>query len=279
MKLIRRLSHKLTKTVTPETVASTSQVSLRYWRPLDGRRNFGDELGRVVTTLMLARQGLTVEDESRRSCHLLSVGSILHFAQDGDVVWGSGRNGKIDADKHLCRELDVRAVRGPLTRAFLTECGVACPEIYGDPALLLPGLLPLRRAEPKHEIGFVPNLNDLRHGVVMPDEIARLGMHLISPYLPWRQAIEQILSCRAIVSSSLHGVVIAEAYGIDACLVKLSEHELPFKYQDYFAGTQRPDQYIADTIEAARSALGTLPRLSFDPKPLMEAFPYDLWLD
>lgn len=278
MKLIQRLSRKLTRTVKAQTAAApTPQISLRYWRPADGHRNFGDELGRVVSTLMLARQGITTEDESLRQCHLLSVGSILHFAQDGDVIWGSGRNGKVDADKHVWTQLDVRAVRGPLTRNFLAERGIFCPEIYGDPALLLPGLLPLRKTEAQHEIGFVPNLNDLKHRVVDPDDIIRQGMHLISPYLPWRQAIKEIISCRTIVSSSLHGMAIAEAYGIDACLVRLSQHEPPFKYLDYFAGTQRPEHYIAETVPDARAAVGGLAPLSFDPEPLKAAFPYDLW--
>lgn len=50
-------------------------------------------------------------------------------------VWGAGI---IDGTKKLrYKPKKVYAVRGPLTRKVLLAQGVKCPEIYGDPALLV----------------------------------------------------------------------------------------------------------------------------------------------
>lgn len=102
--------------------------------------NFGDLLGPLIVSRLMAQLGL--DPEAVRPARLLTVGSVLHWAQDGDVIWGSGVNGNIPGGQHIARILDIRAVRGPRTRAFLAGRGFTVPEVYGDPALLLPTVLP-----------------------------------------------------------------------------------------------------------------------------------------
>jgi pyruvyltransferase len=123
--------------------------------------NFGDLLGPAIVRMMLKRRGLGTH--SKVPVRLLSVGSCLHFAQDADVVWGSGVNGKVPIESHTARILDVRAVRGPRTRSFLVERGINVPEVYGDPALLQPLLMPELLSVPKkYTVTVVPNFNDLK---------------------------------------------------------------------------------------------------------------------
>ena len=47
--------------------------------------NFGDLIGPLVVRLLLERRGVRESAGSGR--RLLSVGSVLHFAHDGDTVW------------------------------------------------------------------------------------------------------------------------------------------------------------------------------------------------
>ena len=58
------------------------------------------------------------------------------------------------------------------------------------------------------------------------------------------KTIDEICSCDMIVSSSLHGIIIAEAYGIDAVWIKLSDKIIGgrFKFNDYFLGSGRCEQ-------------------------------------
>jgi pyruvyltransferase len=244
------------------------RVELVYWRPAQGD-NFGDFLSQVVTTKVLADAGHFIGEGTSQPQRLLAIGSILHLARDGDHIWGSGVNGKIKEDRYRFKRLHVHAVRGPLTREFLMKRGIPTPEIYGDPALLLPRLLQ-GRFRPSGDLPFVlvPNLNDL--------PLIRSFPNVVSPMLPWNSCIEQIIRGRFVIASSLHGLIIAEAFGLPARLLRLSERENLFKFEDYALGTGRPSIEFATSIDEAIE-MGGMPPIRFDPQPLLDAFPIDLW--
>jgi pyruvyltransferase len=249
-------------------------VELIYWRPVESV-NFGDELSRATVELMLSRRGITVFDEIPAACRLLAIGSIIHFAQDHSVVWGSGLNGSVTADNHKYTTLDVRAVRGPITRQFLASRGIEVPEVYGDPGLLIDILTNGRfGASKRRKVGLVPHMFD-----VGTPEVTRFAssseISIIDPCRSWNRVVDEIASCEFIISSSLHGLVVADAYGIQYIYVRLGENEGLLKYEDYYAGTGRSLRF-ATSIEEALSQ-GPCAPARFDPKPLIEAFPYDIW--
>lgn len=245
------------------------RINIFYWSP-EGRLNFGDYLAYAVVARMLALQELVPNEPSENPTSLFSIGSVLHFARDGDTVWGSGRNGKISGEEHRFSRLDARAVRGPLTRAFLGERNIECPAIYGDPALLIPRLFPSRFTwtPTPGKVGIVPNLNDLS---LVNDP------RVIDPTQRWDAVIDEILSCEFVVASSLHGLIVADAFGVPCAQVRFSSTEHDFKYSDYHLGAGRSEFWSSDTVEEALCR-GALPPISFDPEPLLAAFPYDLWL-
>ena len=246
-------------------------VDLFHWSPSGNRQNFGDHLSRIVVSKILADHQHVLEEETDASHTLLAIGSILHFAQDHDVVWGSGVNGKIAADAHSFSSLDVRAVRGPLTRTFLMERGITVPQIYGDPALLMPTLFPNRFAvDTQHRYVVVPNLHDI-------EIVERLNLaNVVSPISTWNRCIADILKGEMVIASSLHGLILAEAYGLPARYLRLSEEENIFKSNDYVMGTGRGEIEAARSIEEALE-MGGMPPPVFDPQQLMAAFPLDLW--
>lgn len=250
-----------------------SPVSGRLGKLLPWRKplnNFGDLLGPIVVQALLRDAGLSL-DSATCSKRLLTIGSILHFAADYDVIWGSGRNGKIAETQHRFTQLDVRAVRGPLTRSFLQARGIVVPNIYGDPAQLLPELKPdlikLATASPIHDVTYVPNYND-----------APFNHHsetLLDPRSPIDLCLERIATSRLVVGSSLHAIIVAESLNIPARLIR-SRVENEFKYNDYYLATNRPQFRMANTFaEAIKLGGEAPPKLSLEP--LRAAFPYDLW--
>lgn len=259
-----------------------SGIEIVHWNPRRpvfrgririGRRvsNFGDLIGPRLVERLATDRRLTKPAPGRS--RLLAVGSIIHFARSGDTVWGSGVNGVIGEDEYRFDDLDVRSVRGPLTRQFLLDRGIDAPEIYGDPALLLPELYPelvAIAADKRRDYVVVPNLNDYRrHSAEDPSNV-------LDPCSGLDHCLATIASSKYVVGSSLHAIIIAEALGIPARLVG-SAIESPFKYEDYYRGTGREPIPAAESIAEAVADRPETPRLECDLDAIREAFPVDLW--
>ena len=206
--------------------------------------NFGDMLSpRIVEWV----SGSPVQRVSRdHRGKLLGLGSVLDAARPGDLVWGTGvhpaffdaywRGGRIrHARWHRGRipETDIRVfcTRGPLTRDCLLQLGAEVPTAMGDPALLLPLIQP-EVHRPKREIGLIGHYRDKLYDVPC-------GILEIAPLKPWQEIVADILTCERVISSSLHGIVVAEAYGVPCTWLRPRSPEGIVKYLDYYLSTDR----------------------------------------
>ena len=194
-----------------------------------GRPNFGDALSPAVLAYV---SGLTPVLVSKR-CRgkVLAAGSVLHRLEAHDTVWGTGS--MYDSPIEPPPGVRFLAVRGPLTRSLIKD---NVPEVYGDPALLLPRLIQPSIGDSRHPVGIVPHYLD--YDVVSATDHGAL---LIDVRAPWQTVVDQINSCDVILSSSLHGIIVAEAYGIPAVWIKITDKIVggSFKYRDYYLSTGR----------------------------------------
>lgn len=212
-----------------ERVLSGPRVKLYWWA---GRPNVGDAISPLLVSGVSGRE--VYDAKKREHPKLLAVGSLMHYARAGDVIWGTGcisEETRIKTNKLL-----ACAVRGPRTRAVLLKHGVECPEVYGDPAILLPRFISPNAVSKTHSLGVVPHFMD-HDDITIDDPMVKK----ISVDLPAEDFVRELLSCERIVSSSLHGIIIAEAYGIPADWLKISKRLIGenFKFNDYFEGTER----------------------------------------
>jgi hypothetical protein len=207
----------------------------------------------------------------------LAIGSIVNRAQSRSVVWGSGCFGTEDR-RSLNRRASYVAVRGPLTRNLLRIAGIDCPPVYGDPALLMPMVF-APPAVKKYRIGLV-----LRHSertwlsTPADDDIRLIDMRSKDV----EGALTETLSCDRIVAASLHGLVLADAYGIpSAWLASTTPKGLEFKYHDYFLSVDKIRMAQPIDFDVPRLTLSQLESLTFDDRPirfdrdrLLEACPF-----
>ena len=205
-----------------------------WWRAV----NFGDTLTPIILEHFL-KEEIEFSSEPGNG-RIVGVGSIAHHAKAGDVVWGSGSN-RPGRDING-KDIKVLATRGPLSESQFKNTKTS--GIYGDPAILLP-MIYHPEIKKTHKVGYLPHYVDKAHAekAHSGDLIDGIGK-MVDIQADWKTVIDQVLSCEKIVSSSLHGIIVAEAYGIPAVWVQYSEKIIggDYKFQDYFLGTGRTEQ-------------------------------------
>jgi pyruvyltransferase len=243
-------------------------IKLFWWSPDDSSVNFGDHLSKVLIE-QIVQSPIDCETFVHPPESLLfGIGSLLEHAKNQDIVWGSGFLFEHRDDWDV-NQIDVRAVRGPLTRQILIEKGIACPEIYGDPALLFPRYFPqFKRQDAIYDYIIIPHIGEMY--LFLPYK------NVVFPSEPWDEVLDKILKSKLVISSSLHGIVLAEAYGIPARMLMMNLNTSLFKFKDYYAGTGRPDFQIAHSIHEALELQGEPPP-QVDLDRLDQAFPQELF--
>ncbi|MBX3744354.1 MAG: polysaccharide pyruvyl transferase family protein [Verrucomicrobiae bacterium] len=165
---------------------------------------------------------------------LLGIGSIIRRARPNCVVWGSGI--KTFHDSMESRGATVLAVRGYITQEWLLKNGAIDRSqaiSFGDPALLAPIYWPAPGVR-KWEVGVVPHFMELE--AIRKSQLPS-QWRLIEVTQDPVSVIDEIACCSLIVSSSLHGLIVANAYRIPSVWVKWSnaicQNGGEAKYLDY----------------------------------------------
>lgn len=201
----------------------------------------GDELNPLIVQEVSERP---VKRASLQECSLISIGSILEVAASAQReqpiwVWGSGfiRSGSKLMTRVKTKNLRFAAVRGPLSAKRLPRR--QRPRALGDPAVLS-DRLQRQRPQKRWELGVVPHYVDSNHPLVeklQDSQNSQEGVTLISPLSDPEEFVESIASCRALISSSLHGLVVADSVGTPNIWAEFSEQIIGkgYKYRDYLA--------------------------------------------
>ena len=241
--------------------------------------NLGDSLGEVIIKFILDKAGIDIDTPVSKTKHLNCVGTNIHGSYQDATIWGSGTyppRGRVDVflQKLSRRKLDVRAVRGPLTRKVLLELGHKCPEVYGDPAILMPLIYNPKTTEKKREKLVIPQFISERKFREQHPNDYMLSMNTAD----YQHVIDEIVSSEIVYTSSLHGIILAETYGVPAVFFRGLPQYKDFKYYDWYQSTGRMEITIAENYEEALTLdPQPLPHLEGLVKGLLDSFPYDLW--
>lgn len=208
------------------------ELSMYWWDDARHGANFGDA---VSPRIVKALSGATIHKVRKGGePRIFACGSILKWAQPGDQIWGSGH---AVMGHQTAMGIEVYAVRGPLTRSALMAQGIQCPEVYGDPAVLLPFLYGPASAKRTYKLGVIPHyIDQKRCREVMKDQLERDDVLFIDIMAGADVVLDAIASCSAIASSSLHGIIAAEAYRRRAVWVEFSDQVAGggMKFRDYY---------------------------------------------
>ena len=224
--------------------------------------NFGDELNPILLERLL---NLRAEWAPAARCDLLAIGSVLdkfcfyrpthalhrqRWIPRQRIVWGSGF---MMEDSRLRRGAwNIAATRGPLSRERV-------PAQRGEIAMGDPGLLVARMMEKRPAktaaLGLVAHYVDQGDERLRDFIDAAPHRRLINVMAHPDDVLEQIAGCDAILSSSLHGLIAADALGVPNGWLTLSGKVRggDFKFRDYWAGIGKPAMQPVTLADAGRA--------------------------
>lgn len=228
-------------------------IPLFYWSEkkfvFKDKENYGDLLSKYLVEKISGRPVKFMHPKEQSwfrwdKTHYLAIGSIIHHATKNSIVWGSG----IIDRKQKVAPAEFRAVRGPKTREYLLELNYKCSAVYGDPALLLP-----KYYDPfvnkSYKLGIVPHYHDYAEVVeIYREDTDILVIDMMT--LDVEEVTRQILKCEKVISSSLHGLIVAHAYQIPAVWVEFSKKLFGdgIKFVDYLESVKL-DYYIPQFLK------------------------------
>ncbi|UXN31279.1 polysaccharide pyruvyl transferase family protein [Glutamicibacter sp. M10] len=248
-----------------------------YWS--SGTLNFGDWVGPHLLKQMTGRQPIQGNRQGQSTRILYTVGSVAGWFKRNNVdVWGSGLIKPLSDDEIAVRRqlkgIKVHAVRGKLTQKNLVDSlGWEVPDVYGDPALLLPDMISKPDVK-QHEIALVPHYVH-RDAVLSGTPDGELTK-VVDVRRDIRDVIPAIAASNAVVSSSLHGLITAQAYGIPWVWLDVQDQQLTgkdFKFNDFFSCL---DKDAVSRVSVSKSDLASLPIEEIAKQASLPALEIDL---
>lgn len=203
-------------------------VHLKYFQKYP---NSGDVFSRVVASHYFSKNIIPVRNIPCEEPNLILLGSILHWADANSIICGAGFMFSNDRLKEMPRS--IVCVRGPLTAAILDKQGVSLQKKYADPGVLAPAFFP-DSSKIKYKIGIIPHRKDASNAWLKTNR--KKEILVIDVLSPLKKYFSQLQQCELILSSSLHGIIFAHAYGKPALWVELSDKVQGngFKFYDYY---------------------------------------------
>ena len=235
---------------TFDTRFTKSNVKLFYWGGKFNSGNFGDLLSFYIFEKLTGFQHeyCDIINRSNTDTHYMSIGSIINYSNKNTIIWGSGtisqNINKIGFQKVYC-------IRGPRTRNALLKYYTKeeIPEKYGDPALLTSFLYKPKTGK-KYKIGIIPSIIDYKEIselFINRTDLCVINLSINKTNKDIEAVLELIQSCEFILSSSLHGIIVSNAYNIP--VVRFEHNKLAgddTKFIDYFESVYS-DNFICET--------------------------------
>lgn len=175
--------------------------------------------------------------KERKSLHHKIKYNLTSLMFKPVIIWGGGFLKEGD-DCITKRKLDIRALRGEKTKQRLEKLlKIKLNNIVlGDPGILAYFIID-KKVQKKYKIGIIPHYADLNKSIFKELNNFIPNSILINPQENCLENLYKIYQCEAIISSALHGLIIAD--GMNIPNIRLIASDLiantQFKFEDYYS--------------------------------------------
>lgn len=237
--------------------------------PFFHQKGIGEDVYRVVRKIS-PRHFDMIEQSTIYS----AVGSVLGWLYaENSVVWGSGF--LHEGDLLPVEPQEILAVRGPCTADQINEQYGLSVDVFGDPAVLYT-LYYWPKITKRYSLGIIPHYVD--YDVIKKIYHDRTDICIIDIKSGNKKVIDSLLSCHCVASSSLHGLIMADAYGIPTTWIDwLTPKVDDFKYYDYFESIRCDKDCVSLTNYMSPEdiiSVSDKPSHMIDMKNLLHACPF-----
>ena len=217
----------------------SSPIKMFFW---DGVPNFGDQVGPWIASCLSKRPVLNVRGLNKSTNAIFGVGSIIQMINKNHQhcnIWGSGLidDKNINAVMRRLKSANVKkisGVRGKLTEKYLKSYDFDVAPVYGDPALIFSNLYEPNKIQLKSKKVIVPHYVHYE----LFKSLNLEGYHIVNVGDGVTNVIDQISNADLVISTSLHGLILAQSYGVPWAHLHLIDAKSlvgdDFKFHDYF---------------------------------------------
>jgi pyruvyltransferase len=167
----------------------------------------------------------------------LTLQARAKFVNYPNNVWCTGFIFGETNDTPFIRDMNFCSVRGELTKARVEKIiGKKLNIPTGDGGIITPYLFDKPIAK-KYKVGVVAHMHEQEH----PTFQRVLNFHKDSFFINLRhdpiEVIKQIAQCEIIISSSLHGLIVADSFGVPSQWIIVTDALKGdgFKFDDYYS--------------------------------------------
>jgi pyruvyltransferase len=251
---------------------------VRFCKEKDYPNNIGDSINSVIFEYFTQKKITsnncldTEEKNYEENVSILGIGSVIQHSNKNDIVFGTGCM-NIDFPMKI-KPKKIISVRGPLTRNFLIKNNINAPEIYGDPALLLPLIYNPKR-NIKYKLGIIPHYIDKKE-INLEKFLQKKEIKIIDIQSDYKKFVDDLVECEYVISSSLHGIIFSDAYNIPAYPCVLNKIDVDvFKFHDYFISVNRNLQIVEKSSDIYEIIKQMKPyKIQYDILKLLDIFPF-----
>lgn len=277
--------------INPYIIENLSGKKVKRVMVFRKKRNIILNLVKITRGIAIGRYTFSAYIEYIRSFtnpdYIVCIGSILQngFSEKAKI-WGSG----IIHSKSEVNQSKFYAVRGLKTKERINHLGYTFDGTIGDPAILLP-IVFNPHINKSNKIGVIPHVIHYSDSVKKFNDNKYMLIDLSEPNI--EKTIKLIKSCRYVISSSLHGIIVSHAYNVPALCIQLDK-ELAgdgIKFLDYYSSVGIKDyeplklndscflsvKYFEDLFDEMKNyALPNVEVVSKIQKDLLSVAPFEL---
>ncbi len=215
----------------------SSPINVYYWNPT---HNFGDMLNEDLLNYFKIKFNRVETSEAEN----IFVGSILGFGGYSKKLntFGVGFICKPSKSCKFPKGINCHCLRGKKTKyevekitgKRISNC------LLGDPGLLCSRFIPVK-AQRKYDVGIICHSSDQNSPYLKNIKLKNKSYIFIDIHSSTKEVCHKINECKFILSSAMHGLIVADSYGIPNRRIILTDSKKPaqtrcnFKFDDYYS--------------------------------------------